>query len=223
MRKKENSSLPEFLTKKPIGFYDYTVLFTCLILFLGTAGIFFAVSSAPVVGLIFLMICGLLDMFDGKLASTKERTMVEKRYGLRVDTLSDMVAFGLLPVAIGYGCGLTHPVVILLMSLYAVAVEIRLSFINLAQETCLQQGNLQFRSHEGLPVKHISLILPAVYLLRGVVGNSAFSWIYLIVLLLAIPAYLLRFLVPKLRFRGSMVLLGIGLVEMVLLMVLDVK
>ena len=208
------------LKEKLIGFYDYTVIATYLSLFLGALGVFYAVNGSPMTGLILLMACGIIDMFDGKIASTKERTMVEKRYGLQIDVLSDMVAFGLLPVAIGYGVGLHHAAVIPAMALYAVAVQIRLAYFNVAQEARLQQGDHPFRYYEGFPVNYISLVLPVIYLLRGLVGDNAFKWIYLIVLLAVIPTYLLKFKVIKPRFRGLMVLLGVGFVELLLLLLL---
>ena len=203
--------------EKQIGFYDYSVIPTLLSLFLGTIGVFYAVNGSPMTGLIFLMACGIIDMFDGKIASTKERTAVEKRYGLQIDILSDMVAFGILPIAIGYGAGLHHPVVILAMALYAVAVQIRLAYFNVAQEARLQQGDHPFRYYEGLPVNYVSLILPLVYLLRTPVGDGGFRWIYFLVLLAFIPALLIKFKIIKPRFRGLMILLGVGLVELVLL------
>ena len=202
-----------------VGMYDYTVIATYLSLFLGALGVFYAINGSPLAGIIFLMICGLIDMFDGKIASTKERSVVEKCYGLQIDALSDMVAFGLLPIAIGYGCGLRHIAIIPVLALYAVAVQIRLAYFNLAQETRVRQGDRPFRYYEGFPVTYISLILPALYLLRGPLGDTAFKWIYLTILVLAIPAYLLKFRVIKPRFRGLMVLLGIGFIELLLLMI----
>jgi len=207
------------IKEKLIGFYDYTVIATLLSLFLGTLGVFYAVNGSPMTGLILLIACGTIDMFDGKIATTKERTAVEKRYGLQIDILSDMVAFGLLPIAIGYGAGLRHAAIIPIMALYAVAVQIRLAYFNVAQEARLQQGDRPFRYYEGFPVNYISLVLPVVYLLRGLFGDAAFCWIYLLVLLAAIPAYLLKFRVLKPRFRGLMILLGVGLVELLLLLI----
>ncbi len=215
--------LKEFLAnikEKHIGFFDYTVIATLLSLFLGTLGVFYAVNGAPMTGLILLMACGMIDMVDGKIANTKERTAIEKRYGLQIDILSDMVAFGLLPIAVGYGAGLRHTAVIPVMALYAVAVQIRLAYFNVAQEARIKQGDHPFRYYEGFPVNYISLVLPAIYLLRGLVGDGAFQWIYLLVLLAAIPSYLLKFRVLKPRFRGLMILLGVGFVELLLLLLL---
>lgn len=203
---------------KIIGIFDYTVIATYFSLFLGTIGVFYALTS-PLTGLIFLMACGLIDMFDGKIASTKERTAVEKRYGLQIDILSDVIAFGVLPVAIGYGFELQHPAILLIMALYVVAVQIRLAYFNVAQEARIQQGDRPFRYYEGFPVTYICLVLPLVYLLRGLVGAAAFKWIYFVVLLAAIPSYLVKFRVIKPRFRGLMVLLAVGLLELVLLLI----
>ncbi len=203
-----------------VGIYNYTIIATCFTLFLGVLGIFYSVNGSPLAGVILLMICGLISLFDDKIASTKERNAIEKRYGLQLGILADTTAFGLLPIAIGYGCGLRQVGIIPVMALYAVAVQIRLSYFNVAQEARLQQGERPFRYYEGFPVNYISLVIPLFYLLRGLVGDTAFMWLYFVLLLGAIPAYLLKFRVIKLRFRGSMALLGIGLLELVLLFLL---
>ena len=62
----------------------------------------FAGSGHPYIATFFLLICGLCDAFDGKVASTKKnRTAIEKNYGIQIDSLSDLVAFGVLPACIG--------------------------------------------------------------------------------------------------------------------------
>ena len=48
------------------------------------------------------MLAGLLDAFDGRIARTKaNRTDAEKRFGIQIDSLNDLVCFGVLPAAIG--------------------------------------------------------------------------------------------------------------------------
>jgi hypothetical protein len=42
-------------------------------------------------------------MFDGKVARTKkDRTEQEKSFGIQIDSLSDLVSFGVLPAVIGF-------------------------------------------------------------------------------------------------------------------------
>lgn len=205
--------------QKLVGIYDYTIIATCITLFLGVLGVIYAINS-PLAGVILLMICGLISLFDDKIASTKDRSAIEKRYGLQLGILADTAAFGLLPIAIGYGCGLRMVGIIPIMALYAVAVQIRLAYFNVAQEARLQQGERPFRYYEGFPVNYVALVLPLFYLLRGPVGDTAFMWLYFVFLLAAIPAYLLKFRVIKPRFRGSMLLLAGGVLELVLLFLL---
>ena len=56
----------------------------------------------PYIGMLFLLFCGLCDAFDGKVARTKKnRTERMKKFGIQIDSLSDLVAFGVLPACIG--------------------------------------------------------------------------------------------------------------------------
>ena len=87
-----------------IGFYDYTVILTYFSLLSATSGIVVALSGGghPYYGCLFLLFCGLCDAFDGKVARTKKgRTKMEKDFGIQIDSLSDLVAFGVLPACIG--------------------------------------------------------------------------------------------------------------------------
>ena len=85
-----------------IGFYDYTMVLTYLSLLSATTGIVVSLSGGghPYLGCLFLLVCGLCDAFDGKVARTKkDRTRMEQNFGIQIDSLSDIVAFGVLPAA----------------------------------------------------------------------------------------------------------------------------
>ena len=56
----------------------------------------------PYVGTMFLMASGLFDAFDGRVARTKkDRKETEIKFGVQIDSLSDLICFGVLPMAIG--------------------------------------------------------------------------------------------------------------------------
>ena len=87
-----------------IGFFDYTVWLTYASLLSAIVGIFVSLSGFghPFIGTFFLLFSGLCDAFDGKVARTKQdRTENEKKFGVQIDSLSDLVAFGVLPACIG--------------------------------------------------------------------------------------------------------------------------
>jgi len=89
-----------------IGVYDYTVLATYVSLAFGVSGILAAMNGRVSQALLCLAISGLLDAFDGRIARTKKnRTEQEKRFGIQIDSLNDVVCFGVLPGVIGASLG----------------------------------------------------------------------------------------------------------------------
>ena len=81
-----------------IGFYDYTVLLTYMGFISGMTGIVLAINGQIFPAIICLMFSGLCDMFDGRVARTKKRRTTEERhFGIQLDSLSDLVCFGVLP------------------------------------------------------------------------------------------------------------------------------
>ena len=68
-----------------IGVYDYTVIATYLSL-LGLGGLYSAAQNEPLDAMLCLMLAGLLDAIDGRIARTKkDRTEQEKRFGIQID------------------------------------------------------------------------------------------------------------------------------------------
>ncbi len=89
-----------------IGYWNYTVLLTYISVILACVGIGCAAVGVGYnidVAVGCLLTCGLLDMFDGKVARTKkDRTEMMKDFGIQIDSLSDVIAFGILPAMIGF-------------------------------------------------------------------------------------------------------------------------
>ena len=87
-----------------LGYYNYTVILTYLSLVSAGLGITISLigEGHPFLGTFFLLFCGLCDAFDGEVARHKKnRTEEEITFGIQIDSLSDLVAFGVLPAIIG--------------------------------------------------------------------------------------------------------------------------
>ena len=110
-----------------IGFYNYTVLLTYAGFACGCCGIYYALSGHPGIGIILLLLAGVCDMFDGKVARTRKRTDAEKQFGIQIDSLSELVCFGLLPAVIGYASGLNRPLELAILVFFTLAALIRLA------------------------------------------------------------------------------------------------
>ena len=89
-----------------LGIYNYTVILTYLGMLSGFSGILFVLGGNIWAAIVCLLISGVCDVFDGKVASTKkDRTRSEKRFGIQIDSLSDLICFGVLPSVIVYALG----------------------------------------------------------------------------------------------------------------------
>ena len=83
---------------KFIGFYDYTVILTYISLISAFVGMCMASRGRFTAAILCLMLSGLCDAFDGAVArSKKNRTEDEKANGIQLDSLCDVICFGVFP------------------------------------------------------------------------------------------------------------------------------
>ena len=118
-----------------IGFYDYTVILTYISFASAVSGIFCASTGHVRWAIVFLAFSGLCDMFDGKIARTKkERTEDEKNFGIQIDSLCDVVCFGVLPIVLCYQLGMRYIGSMILLVFYGLAGVIRLGYFNILRQ-----------------------------------------------------------------------------------------
>ena len=223
-----------------IGFYDYTVILTYFSLLSATTGIVVALSGGghPYFGCLFLLFCGLCDAFDGKVARTKKgRTKMEKDFGIQIDSLSDLVAFGVLPACIGAALIRVSPYLTRVLEgmtvrweiasgkfllhaclvLYVLAAMIRLAYYNVTEEERQQKEGGARTEYLGLPVTSAALIFPFVLLLQYLT-KADITVAYLAVTLLTGTLFISPVSVKKPGMRGILVMVGVGALEFFLLL-----
>ena len=165
-----------------IGVYDYTVILTYLSLVSAMCGciVSTAGNGHPYIGGFFLLFCGLCDTFDGKVARAKKnRTDREKAFGVQIDSLSDLVAFGVLPASIAVGLLTSDGIQIIPfpedrlvdlytigLILYVLAALIRLAFFNVLDEEKRYSEDVVPKGYVGLPVTSAALIFPVTLLMN---------------------------------------------------------
>ncbi len=199
-----------------IGYYNYTVILTYLGLTSGMCGIFAAIEHHPVIGLICLMLSGFFDMFDGLVARTRERTKNEKKFGIELDSLSDLVCFGVLPAVIGYTIGLNKWYLIIPLILYVLAALIRLAYFNVMEDARQEQTAEVRKSYEGLPVTTVAIILPLLYPLITLLGSFAYLAYGALLLVIAV-LFLSKIKIVKLKLKGMIALVIFGALILLLL------
>ncbi len=200
-----------------IGFYNYTVILTYIGTASGIYGIIAALTRSPRLGIICLMLSGLCDMFDGTIARTRQRTDDEKRFGIQVDSLSDLICFGVLPACIGYGIGLNKPAHMIILISYPLAALIRLAYFNVVEETRQSTTSGKREAYEGLPVTNAALLFPFVMLLTTYTGLRYLKLAYGATMVCTAMAFIINFRVKKLNMKGMILVALFGLAELLLL------
>lgn len=224
-----------------IGFYNYTVILTYLSMASATTGIMLCLNDIghPYIGMFFLMFCGLCDAFDGKVARTKKnRTEQMKKFGIQIDSLSDLVAFGVLPACIGIAMlrssiefsifpdfKFLHladkPVVtkVVLMAVavtYSVAAMIRLAYFNVTEEERQKKEKGSRRNFTGLPVTSAAVIFPTILLIH-IFSKANLTLFYFLTLAVVGYLFVSKIQVRKPSTRGVLILVAIGVIEAAIL------
>lgn len=157
-----------------IGFYNYTVVLTYLGLMVAVFGMTEALDGRYGTAVACLVISGICDMLDGKIARTRERTDDEKKFGIQIDSLCDLFCFGAFPAFLAYGIGVRGAVGTLAMCLYVLAAVIRLGFFNVMEEKRQQETTEVRKYYQGLPVTSIAIIFPLIYTLKPRMGHEMY-------------------------------------------------
>lgn len=203
-----------------IGYYNYTVILTYMSLVSSVMGMFFALGvndshPHPEYAIICLMISGLCDMFDGKVARTKkDRTDNEKKFGIQIDSLCDAICFGLLPSVIGYSIGMRDWEDIPILVVFPLCAVIRLAYFNVMEEDRQKKTDEVRKTYEGLPVTSVALILPVIYSFHKDIGIDNFPLVYGTALLIIAVAFITRFKIKKPSMKTMLIFICIGAVEL---------
>ena len=166
-----------------IGFYSYTVVLTYLGLASSAIGMILTFQGFAKYALFCLAFSGLCDMFDGKVARMKKnRTEDEKRFGIQIDSLCDVVCCGAFPMILCYSIGMRGPAGISILVFYLIAGVIRLAFFNVMEEKRQEETDEARKYYQGLPITSIAIILPLFCTLRPLLGHRFLSELHICIL-----------------------------------------
>ena len=206
-----------------IGFYNYTVILTYVSLLISAVGIGLAASDRPYAALFCLLASGICDMFDGKIARTRKRsTEEEKRFGIQLDSLCDIVCFGVLPAAVGIALAEGQSTLLRVASwgfgaLFILCALIRLAYFNVTEETRQATEGGRRKSYMGVPVTTSAVVFPLMYALSVLIPAPVGLWIYPAFILITAIAFITPVKVPKPHAKGLVVMGLVGLVEAALM------
>jgi len=144
-------------------------------------GIYFAIQGnfpAAIIGVLWAV---LFDWYDGIIARRmKGRTKVQGEFGAQLDSMIDIVSFGILPAIILLSYG-EYNIWFLPGAFVIIAVSaIRLTYFNV-------YGLIDSKTYKGFPLDNNVLILALVFLLESFFTSTTFSVIlYALMMLLSV-------------------------------------
>lgn len=220
-----------------IGYYDYTVILTYLSMLSATTGIMLCLNDIghPYLGMFFLMFCGLCDAFDGKVARTKKnRTDSMKKFGIQIDSLSDLAAFGVLPACVGIAMlrssiefsifpdfkflhladksTIIKIVLTIIAVFYTLAAMIRLAYFNVLEEERQKTEGGANKTYIGLPVTSSALIFPTILLIH-IFCSADLTLLYFIFLAIVGFLFISEIQIKKPTTKHILIMIAIGLLE----------
>ncbi|MDR0675569.1 MAG: CDP-diacylglycerol--serine O-phosphatidyltransferase [Elusimicrobiota bacterium] len=149
------------------GIYVLPTIFTLGNLVVGFLSLFFACQGKFSYAAWAIILAGIFDLLDGRIARL---TNSVSKFGIELDSLCDIVSFGVAPAF------LIHQVILFkygkkglaILVIYVVAAGLRLARFN----TNALQGNEDARFFRGLPVPAAGYMLASFVLIDDLINNG---------------------------------------------------
>lgn len=213
-----------------IGVYDYTVIATYLATVLGVCGMLQAIEGRPLAAIFCLLAAGLLDTVDGRIARTKKnRTEMEKGFGIQIDSLNDVMCFGALPALVAYTLGRQWlgevPVwYSATLTFFVLTGLIRLAYFNVTEEERQRSSSEPRAYYLGLPITSSTLLFPLLYLLTMLpASNTAAAVVMAVGMFVVGMLYIMPLHIRKPHLHGLVAMGVVGAAEIAALIAVAVK
>ena len=153
---------------KLIRLPDY---FTLLNAVSGLLSILFSISEKYITALIFILVAVVMDFLDGKMARFVNR---DNRFGKELDSLADIVSFGVAPAVFAFMHTRT------LFAVVSFAVFLLAGILRLARYNSVKPSAF----FSGMPITLNGVIIPAAFFLEVPLSYYPFVFLALAVLML---------------------------------------
>jgi CDP-diacylglycerol---serine O-phosphatidyltransferase len=125
-----------------------------------------------------ILLAFVFDVFDGRVARWRQKT---SSLGRELDSLADVISFGVAPAIIAYGAGMDGLWDRAILIYFVACGVSRLARYNITAET-LAQGSDKVKYFEGTPIPSslLLVIVIAIAAVNGAIGNQLwFGMIYI--------------------------------------------
>lgn len=200
-----------------IGYYSVANGVTLAGLLFSVLACFLAAKTGHVEYCVYLMFISFLcDIFDGRLARKKKnRSEAAKLFGIQLDSLCDLVSFGITPCFIAYFSGFNDPFDILLYCLVVVCGAIRLAYFN---TMAIKYPEKTKQGYRGFPIPASMLAITIVFMLKAInLPEGALVVIFRLLFIVLAFGYVLNFRFKKKGLKSTIILIVIEIVMLLIL------
>lgn len=196
-----------------IGFYNYSVILTYVGLLSSVFGITQVFENNRHIAFLCLIISGICDLFDGKIArSMKNRSDQAKVFGIQIDSLCDLVCFGVFPAVIGYSYKSVYPLQLTASLMIVLGAVIRLGYFNVMEEERQRTTTENRKDYKGLPVTSVAMILPLLYVGENNIPKRIFPYLFHSFMIVISILFVLKINVKKPTMRGIVIMFTLGII-----------
>lgn len=160
-----------------IGFYNVSVILTYVGLMsslFGMANLALSAEGDPMalkIAFLCLIVSGFCDMFDGRIARMIKRTPQEKEFGIQIDSLCDLICFGVYPAFIVISISHKHWVSMIAGGLFVLGGVIRLGYFNVMEHERQQQTDENRKYFQGVPITSSAIVFPLIFAIESIVNK----------------------------------------------------
>ncbi len=178
-----------------IGYYNLANFVTILGLLCALLSCFLIEQGHYAVSMLAFSSAGLCDMMDGRIARSNPAAGKRARYyGVQLDSLCDVISFGVVPCFLAYWMGYNGTIDILIYLFFAFCGATRLANYNL--EVALDSPALKSNRFTGVPIPFTVTVFPLLVIVHLLVGHPVY-WLFRLVFLLIAIGFILRIHLPK--------------------------
>lgn len=200
-----------------IGVYNLANFVTLTGLASSVAACALAAGGCTELAVCMFLVSGLCDMCDGRIArGACGRTHKEKVYGIQIDTVCDMVSFGVTPAVIAYCSGFDKWYDVAVYIVYTLCAAIRLAYFN--TQAIEETEDLNMKSFTGVPVPFSCMVVPVLVIIGKLIDNAVVVNVINDVLMLGVGiAFIANVKIKKMNLVQSICLVIFELAAVILM------
>ncbi len=201
-----------------IGIYRKCDLVTLLGTCFALAGIILVVNGYIIYPIFALICAAICDAFDGVVARRFRSLKEEEIYGVELDSLSDVISFGILPMLIVLKTSPANVFTYASCIFFSVCGVIRLAYFNMLTNTKRKEK----KEFIGLPITSSAIIIPSIYLLSKMLSSNSKHFLIFppsVALLITGILFILPFRLKKLTTREKLIFSLMGVIAIILTLI----